>query len=214
MARLLKWLAPACLLGVAGLVTGCLTPLPPPARSHTARAEPERASSHYRIQPGDFLMVTFFGEPDYTQQVRVDWNGQINLPYLAGGGRSEIAAAGLSPSELAAGISKYARENQILANPRAQVVVVESVNQTFVLLGQVNQPGRYAFPRGVQPHIDLMGAIALGGGYTRLARQSLIVVKRGEQVFRLNSKQLAMKPGRGDFDILPGDVITVPERIF
>jgi polysaccharide biosynthesis/export protein len=185
-------------------------------------APPSRASSpagaasaeHYTIQPGDLLVITFAGEPDYNQQVRVDWNGRINLPYVTSSGRSELRAAGLTASALAERISEFAKEHKVLINPRAQVLVIEYASQTFTVLGQVTLPGRYAFPRGVPPQLDLEEAIALAGGYTRLARQSLVVVKRGDKVYRVNLARLATHSNQERFIVIPGDIITVTERIF
>ena len=171
-------------------------------------------SAQYKIQPGDLLTLTFAGEPDYNQQVRVDWDGRISLAYLTHGGRSEMQAAGLTVSVLAGNITAYAKENQVLVNPKVQVLVAEYSGQTFVLLGQVSLPGRYGFPRGQQPRLGLLDAIALGGGYTRLARQSEILVKRGTKVYKVDLRRLATESGTPGFVIVPGDVITIPERLF
>lgn len=206
-------LLPALCCGALVLFAGC-APSSSPEELRTAEHSAARSNGRYLIGPGDFLQVTFFGEPDYTQQVRVDFNGQITLPFLAGAGKAEIQAKGLSAGQLADRINKYAQQNQILQNARAQVVVLEYANQTFVLLGQVNQPGRYAFPRGVEARLDLKDAIALGGGFTRLARQSQVVVKRGDRVYRVDMRKLATSQGAGNFTILPGDAITVEERVF
>jgi protein involved in polysaccharide export with SLBB domain len=195
------------------LLAGCAASTSP-AELQAAEHAAARSDGRYRIGPGDFLLITFFGEPDYTQQVRVDSNGQISLPFLAGSGKAEIQAKGLSAAQLAERINQYAQKNQILQNARAQVVVAEFANQTFVLLGQVNQPGRYAFPRGIDARIDIKDAIALGGGFTRLARQSEVVVKRGARVYRLDLRKLSTQAGPGSFTVLPGDAITVEERLF
>ena len=168
----------------------------------------------YIIQPGDLLLISVSGEPDFNQQVRVDWNGQINLPYLTGRGRSEIRASGLNASELAERITQFAQHSNVLNNPRIQVLITEYANQMFVVLGQVNQPGRYAFPRGVPPRMDLEDAIGTGGGYTRLARESLILVKRGTQVYKVDLRRMTTRSGEPRFIVLPGDVITVTERLF
>jgi protein involved in polysaccharide export with SLBB domain len=158
--------------------------------------------------------MTFAGEPDYNQQVRVDWDGRISLAYLAHGGRPEMQAAGMTVSALASRITEYAKENQVLVNPKVQVLVAEYSGQTFVLLGQVAQPGRYAFPRGQQPRLDLLDAIALGGGYTRLARQSEVLVKRGTKVYKVDLRKVATESGTPGFMVIPGDAITVAERLF
>jgi polysaccharide export outer membrane protein len=198
----------------AALLLAACAETTPPAELTAAERAASRTGGHYRIGPGDFLLITFFGEPDYTQQVRVDSNGQITLPVLAGSGKADIQARGLSTGQLAERINQYAQKNQILQNARAQVVVAEFANQTFVLLGQVNQPGRYAFPRGIDARIDIKDAIALGGGFTRLARQSQVVVKRGARVYRLDLRKLATQAGSDHFTVLPGDAITVEERLF
>lgn len=175
---------------------------------------PSISGRQYKIEPGDLLMITFAGEADYNQQVRVDWDGRISLSYLGHGTRPEMRAAGLDVSTLANRIGAYARENEILVNPKVQVLVAEYAGQTFVLLGQVAQPGRYAFPRGQQPRLDLLEAIALGGGYTRLARQSEILIRRGTKVYKLDLRKLATESDTPRFTVVPGDVITVPERMF
>jgi protein involved in polysaccharide export with SLBB domain len=212
--RLAMLALPCCICIL--LLAGCDTvSSPQPASAATEeRAGGRSGADGYTIQPGDLLLISVSGEPDFNQQVRVDWNGRINLPYLTGRGRSEIQAAGLSSSGLAERISDFARHGSVLLNPRVQVLVTEYSNQMFVVLGQVNQPGRYAFPRGVPPRMDLEDAIGTAGGYTRLARQSLILVKRDPNIYKVDLRKLTMHPGEPRFIVLPGDVITVTERLF
>ncbi len=201
-----------CVSLFAGCATVASGGVVPPTAQEKAPGLP---SGHgYAIQPGDLLLISVAGEPDFNQQVRVDWNGRINLPYLTGQGRAEIEAAGLSSSSLAERITEFAQRSTVLVNPRIQVLVMEYSNQMFVLLGQVNQPGRYAFPHGQPPRMDLEEAIGTGGGYTRLARQSLILVKRGPRIYKVDLRKLTMKPNEPRFIVLPGDVITVTERLF
>jgi polysaccharide biosynthesis/export protein VpsN len=208
----MKALTTPCLTVFGLLLVACAanrpsSQLPPPP-------PPPRVASHYSIQPGDLLGITFAGEPDLTQQARVDWNGMINVPTLAAEGNSEIHAAGLSPSQLAAKLSTYAVSNKILVKARAQVLVTEFATLAYSVLGQVAQPGRYNFPRGVQPRLTIEEAVALAGGYTRLARQSRVLLKRGSQVYAVDLKKHAMLPGQPPIIIIPGDVITVTERVF
>jgi protein involved in polysaccharide export with SLBB domain len=201
-----------CLLLLAGCDTVSSTR--PAAAAAQEHAGEQNGGGRYAIQAGDLLLISVSGEPDFNQQVRVDWNGRINLPYLTGRGRSEIQAAGLSSSSLAERITEFAQHSTVLLNPRIQVLVIEYSNQMFVVLGQVNQPGRYAFPHGLPPRMDLEDAIGTGGGYTRLARQSLILVKRGSHIYKVNLRKLTSHPGEPRFIVLPGDVITVTERLF
>ena len=193
-------------LALAALLAACAGTVPPPQKMPVQGA--------YTIQPNDLLLITFAGETDYNQQVRVDARGNIDLPALAADGPAEIHAAGLTPATLAERVTEFGRKNKILVAQRAQVFVTEYAGSTFVVLGQVNQPGRFFFQRGLPPRVDLVEAIGMSGGFTRLARQSLVIVKRGEKTFRIDVRKLVTTPGAGRFTILPGDVITVAERIF
>lgn len=180
-------------------------PLPPP---------PAATAVSGAIRPGDVLTISFAGEADLTQQTRVDWNGMISLPILAAEGGAEIKAAGLSPAALASRISALAKQNKMLVDARAQVLVTEFAGQAYAVLGQVTQPGRYTFQRGLPPRLPIEEAIALAGGYTRLARQSQVLVKRGSNVYVVDLEKLASQPGHPPAIIIPGDVITVNERRF
>lgn len=213
-----RFLLLATMIAVCGtFLTGCVSndDLPASQLQRTgAIADTGRQSEQSTIHPGDLLIVSFAGEPDFNQQVRVDWNGYISLSYVTKGKPVEIKAAGLSVPALAARITEYVTESKMVVNPRVQVLVVEFASQTFVVLGQVNLPGRYAFPRGLPPKLELEEAIALAGGYTRLARESVVLVKRRNSVTKVNLRKLATQSGEPHFSIVPGDVITVTERIF
>lgn len=202
---LIAILSPLWLAACAIHPTGALPSVPAP---------PPISGEHYSLRVGDLLTITFSGEADLTQQARVDWNGMVNLPALAADGKAEIKALGLSPSELAVRINSIAKDNHMLVNARAQVLVSEYASQAFSVLGQVAQPGRYSFPRGLPPQLNIEEAIALAGGCTRLARQSHLLVKRGASVYAVNLEALASQPGHAAVVIIPGDVITVEERLF
>ena len=89
--------------------------------------------------------------------------------------------------------------------------------RSFTVLGQVQRPGSYEII-GDQI-VNLLEAIGMAGGYSRIADPGKITIRRREsgqeQVFRVNGKR-ADKAGLGaeDFTVKPGDVITVGESIF
>jgi polysaccharide export outer membrane protein len=216
--KVLQTLAAACLgLALALAGSGCaksaVTLVSNSGRAPAAKPGPASKPSRYLIQPQDLLYITFAGEPDYNQQVRVDWRGKIDVPAIAGEGSAEVTAAGLTPMELADRITEFGKKNKILVTQRAQVFVQDYSGKFFTVLGQVNKPGRYPFDRGQPQQMDLGEAIAIGGGYTRLARQSRVLVKRGAQVYCVDLRRLN-STGQETFAVRPGDIITVSERIF
>jgi protein involved in polysaccharide export with SLBB domain len=167
----------------------------------------------YRISPNDSLEVTFSDEPQLTQQARVSWDGKINLPYLNSNGKAEIVAAGKTPVELVAVINQVAKASGMLVSPLANVRILDYADQAFVVYGQVNNPGRFLFPKGYPPRMSILEAVGISGGFTRLARPNHVLLKRGEEVIRLDLRDMMSQSGAEQFEIQPGDVITVPERI-
>jgi polysaccharide export outer membrane protein len=100
-----------------------------------------------------------------------------------------------------------------LVNPKVNVMLMSYARRRFTVLGQVNRPGSYEMPEGSPSGIDLLEAIALAGGYTRISAPERIMVKRRDQVLRVDAKRLARESGKG-FLVEPGDTITVAESIF
>jgi hypothetical protein len=69
--------------------------------------------------------------------------------------------------------------------------------------------------------IDLLEAIAMAGGYTRIAAPERVSVRRHgsdghkDEVLRVNAKRLERGDAKaGNFRVLPGDTITVGESLF
>jgi protein involved in polysaccharide export with SLBB domain len=166
------------------------------------------------VRSNDLLAISFLDEPQLNQQVRVDWRGRIELSWLADKEKAvALDVAGKTPSEIASDINSLAARNRILNTPRAAVLVMEFAEQSFVIQGQVSQPGRYLFPKGYSPSLPLPEAVALAGGYTRLASTQRVLVRRGAQVHKLDLGRMLSRPSEM-FLVYPGDLITVPERIF
>jgi polysaccharide export outer membrane protein len=72
-------------------------------------------------------------------------------------------------------------------------------------------------PEGSPTGIDLLEAIAMAGGYTRIAAPERITVRRhgakGDEVLKVDAKRLA-RGSSNNFKVIPGDTITVAESIF
>jgi polysaccharide export outer membrane protein len=96
------------------------------------------------------------------------------------------------------------------------VTVVEYSKRRFTILGQVQKPGSYEFPN--EESVELLQAIAMGGGFTRLANPGRVTVTRsiaGQKInYNLDARAMAKDAETKAFEVLPDDVITVAERIF
>jgi protein involved in polysaccharide export with SLBB domain len=187
---------------------------PPRAPAAAAPAAPSSpppaalsAPTGYVLSPNDQVAVEVFGEEDLRTNGRLNGEGNLNVPLLG-----SIHMAGLTLSQAAAKLTDlYGRD--YLVNPRVNVMLVGYAKRRFTMLGQVNRPGSYEMPDGSPEGIDLLEAIAMAGGYTRIAAPEKISVRRGNQVIRVDAKRQA-RGSHAAFTVQPGDTITVSESLF
>lgn len=158
----------------------------------TAQAAADEA---YRLGSGDKLRVTVYGEPNLSGEFDVDGGGFVALPLIG-----EVQAGGATVREMEKRV-EAALEDGYLVSPR---VAIEVANyRPFYIIGEVNNPGRYPYVDGM----TVTNAVAMAGGYTYRARQSRAEIQRqGSDDVEDNAK--------GSTPVMPGDVITIPERFF
>ena len=168
-------------------------------------------ASNYKISPNDLLDFKVFQEDDLDAHVRVAGDGTAIFPLIG-----SVGLAGKTVAEATA-ILRQHYLNGYLVNPQISLIIQSYAKRTFTVLGQVNRPGSYELV-GDQA-VNLLEAIGMAGGYTRIADPGKITIHRREsgqdQMFRVNAKR-PDKDGIGasSFSIKPGDIITVAESIF
>jgi polysaccharide export outer membrane protein len=216
-------LAVALALSLPGIVLAQTMPGPAtsqPATTSTSRtaAPPAPVSSGgvsapagYILSPPDQISVEVFGEDDLRTSGRLNPEGNLSLPLLG-----SIHLAGLTLTQAVSKLTElYSRD--YLVNPKINVTLLGYARKRFSILGQVNHPGSLEMPEGSPEGIDLLEAIALAGGYTRIASPERITVRRqsasGDQIFKVNAKRFTKGKG-GGFLVKPGDTINVGESIF
>lgn len=183
----------------------------PAAGSAAAPSFGANAPTGYILRANDQVSVEVFGEDDLRTNGRLNPEGNISVPLLG-----SVHLAGLTLTQAASKLTElYGRD--YLVNPKVNVMLLSYVRQRFSILGQVNRPSSYEMPEGSPGGIDLLEAIAMAGGYTRIAAPERITVRRqnanGDQIFKVNAKRFTKGTG-GGFLVLPGDTITVGESIF
>ncbi len=160
-------------------------------------------TGEYRIGREDVLEVVVWHEPELTRVVPVRPDGKISLP-LAG----EMEAAGKTPAELQAGLTKvlapYIRD-------AAVAVLVREINGTRVfVLGEVARPG--GFP--LRGPMTVVQAIALAGGRSEFAGDDVVWLRQkpdgtADRV-SLSFGDLVKGEAAGALWLRGGDVLYVP----
>ena len=192
-----------------------LAPSPPATSTGpSASTNAVTAPSGYVLSANDQVAVEVFGEDDLRTSGRLNAEGNLSIPLLG-----SVHLSGLTLTQATARVTElYARD--YLINPKVNVMLVGYAKRRFTVLGQVNRPGSFEMPDGSPGGIDLLEAVAMAGGYTRIAAPERITVRRhgskGDEVLKVDGKRLARGAGgaNSSFKVLPGDTITVGESIF
>jgi protein involved in polysaccharide export with SLBB domain len=152
--------------------------------------------SEIKVEAGDKLHITVFGEEKLTGDYQIDTGGYVALP-LAG----TIKAAGLTTPQLEKTLEARFR-GTYLRDPKVTVEVMTF--RPFYVLGEVQKPGEYPYRAG----LNVLSAIAIAGGATYRANTSEVLIQRAGTT---NLQKLPQSP---TITVMPGDLVRVPERFF
>lgn len=166
-------------------------------------------------------MATVVGEVTRAGEIAFPADGRLDLDTAIGiaGGLTEAAdpdritvkrGEKLFSAELGAGNRHLLAPGDVINVPPSRFV-----GKTVTVLGKVARPGNVEFP--LDGNLDILTAIALAGGFDRLANQKRVTVTR-RVAGRPQSQRLDltdMAEGKIPlFQLVPGDTISVPERRF
>ena len=166
----------------------------------------------YRIGPGDVLTVNVWDNPNLSLTVPVRPDGYISMPLIG-----DVQASNLEAEMLAESISE-ALSTQ-LRNPQVAVIIDQVNSVQYIsrvrVTGAVRTPTSLPFAR----EMSVLDAILEAGGINEVASANRAKLYRKvdgvliEYDLRLNDILF-----RGlletNYQMQPGDIITVPERLF
>src|SRR6266853_2192589 len=183
------------------------------AQAQVPRAEavaPTGTESNYVLSANDLVKLTVFQENDLETTVRISKDGTVTFPLIGA-----VKIGGHSPQDAAKTVRDLLAKDY-LVNPQVNLTVMEYSKRRFIVLGQVQRPGAYEMPD--RDSVRLLQAIGMAGGYTRIADPSKITLKRTvsgkETLLKLNAKRMANDDVNSEFEVQPGDVISVGESLF
>jgi polysaccharide export outer membrane protein len=155
-----------------------------------------RANADYVLGPGDKLKLNVFDETDLSGDYAIDGSGYVRLPLIG-----QVRAAGYTAQQLEGAIGSALAQGY-LKSPRVSVEV--STYRPFYIIGAVNRPGEYPYVN----HMNALNAIALAGGYTNTAVESVVYIRREG-----TNQEVRMDTDRST-QIYPGDVVRVNNTVF
>lgn len=183
------WRAVAGVLLLTMALSACGAPSVPVA---SVVPPPENS---YRLDAGDKIRVSVFGEPNLTAEYQVDGGGNVTFPLVG-----RVKTAGLTSDGLKQTLETRYRE--YLKAPDVSVAILSY--RPFYIVGEVNKPGNYPYVSG----ITVINAVAIAGGFTYRANTTNFYVQRKKN--DASSQVVAEQTT----EVRPGDVIIVRERYF
>lgn len=195
----------------AALFTGCANKAAEEFQK-TAEGYTTTPNSEYRIGVDDRVQVSVWRNPELTVIVPVRPDGMISVPLIG-----DVQAGGKSPTQVAELIRQ--KLSVYIRDPSVAVILVELRSHEFLtrvrVTGAVRTPRSMPFRQGM----TVMDAVLEAGGINDFASPN-----RAKLYRKLKDKTEVLDVELGDIlnkgrletnvNLIPGDVITVPERLF
>lgn len=193
----------------------------PTATQHTLRvpaagAPSKAGSSHlidqYRIGVDDVVKVSVWRNPELSITVPVRPDGKISVPLIG-----DIQAGGLTPRQVAASVQK--KLSHYVRDPRVAVILTQLRSHEFLsrirVTGAVKTPTSIPYRQGM----TVLDVVLAAGGVTEFAAPNRAKIYRksggSTRSIRVRLGDILNKGKLStNYNIEPGDVITVPERLF
>lgn len=189
------------LLAMVLLALGACTLLPP---------APQKAAVQnyaYLIGPGDQLEISVWRNPELSAKVPVRPDGRVTTPLV-----EDLVAIGKTPEQLGAEIQEKLKK--FIRDPTVTVLVTQFVGNSqhqVRVVGQAAKPTAIPYRQGM----TLLDVMITVGGITEFAAGNRAVLIRqadSNKQYGLRITDL-LKGGdvSANIDVLPGDVIMIPE---
>lgn len=173
---------------------------------------PEQDVTTYRIGPDDRLQVSVWRNDDLSIVVPVRPDGMISVPLVG-----DVLAGGKTPEDVAKAITE--KMAVYIRDPHVAVIVTELHSHEYLsrvrITGAVRTPRTMPYRQGM----TVLDAVLEAGGVNEFAApaRTKLYRKAKNRAITLDVELDAILSS-GDLNtnalLAPGDVITVPERIF
>ena len=189
-----------------------LVPVAAQAQNAAAAGGNASVAANYLIGPGDELQIFVWKNPDLSVTLPVRPDGRISTPLVA-----DMQAQGKTPTDLAtnlrAALSKYVQDPVVTV--LVKTVAAPGSAASIRVIGAAATPKSVPYRAGLTV-LDVL--IEVGGLNTYAAGNDAQIIRTQDGVSRGIPVHLAdlMKSGdlKANVQLMPGDVVRIPERWF
>ena len=196
-----------------GLVSGCASDVNISADSELVKSQPTNETAvQYFIGVDDTVRINVWKNAELSVTVPVRPDGMISMPLIG-----DVKAAGLAPTVVAESIRKGL--TNYIRDPNVTVMVTGLQSHTYLTRLRVTGAVRTARSLTYRPGMTVLDAILDAGGVNDFASPNNTKLYRKidgkTRVIRIYLDDI-LNSGELDtnIELRPGDIITVPERLF
>lgn len=193
-------------------LAGCASSPPEMDPDDASRSQRSGTAEIYRIGIDDELSVSVWRNDDLSITVPVRPDGRISVPLIG-----DVEAGGRTPEEIASSIEE--KLTYYIKEPQVTVVVTELRSHEF--LNRVRVTGAVETPLSIghRPGMTVLDVVLEAGGITDFASPGRAKLYRREggstKVLHVELDDILNSGRLGtNYVLRPGDIVTVPERIF
>jgi len=201
----------ALALAAAIVVAGCASKGDlPPAPAKASLPNYTFPTYSYLVGAGDTIQIQVWRNPELSASVPVRPDGKLTSPLI-----EDLPAMGRTPTQLARDIESVLKK--YIQDPVVTVIVngfVGMSSEQIKIVGSATKPAALPY----RQDMTLLDAMIAVGGITEFASGNKTVLVRrveGNKEYNVRLKDLLQ---RGDItanvDLLPGDVLIIPESFF
>jgi polysaccharide export outer membrane protein len=171
---------------------------------------PKADDKTYFIEPGDVININVYPAEEFSKEVTVQPDGNIEIPLLGA-----IKAQGLKADDLQKILT--ARFSKYVSNPNIAINVRKFASSRVAVIGQVNSPGYYEYREGMR----LLDLVAQAGGTMDYARRDQVRVFRKqksedgkvtEQVIKADLEEVFAGGMDKNIPLASGDIVYIPRK--
>ena len=212
LSRKVFFLLPTWLLS-AWLLSACSDHVMPEHLKRLAAGEGYYSRVEvYLIGVEDTLQINVWRNPDLSVSVPVRPDGKISVPLIG-----DIIAGGKEPADVAEEIKK--KLTQYIREPQVTVILTQLKSHEFIsrvrVTGAVQTPSSLPYRQGM----TVLDAVLEAGGLNEFSAPNRAhLYRKGQEATQQYDILLGQILNSGELEtnymLLPGDIITVPERFF
>lgn len=197
---------------ITAMASGAMSPS---QAAEEKASEAYEAVPMYRIGVDDLLLVSVWGNKQLTVTVPVRPDGRISVPLIG-----DVVAGGKTPEAVSELIEK--KLDPYIRGPKVSVILTELRSHAFVsrvrVTGAVEQPQSVPYRQGM----TVLDLVLLAGGLNDFASPGRAKLYRSSrekggspEIRKIELDDILFRGKlKTNLELLPGDILTVPERLF